>query len=74
MKKFLLLAVLVSPFAMADESTTNAPATAAKPEETVTLSQEVTAPLWERVRGAHERALKEGKVVASNTAAPKTTH
>lgn len=59
MKKLLLLCVFISPLAMADE--------AAKPEETVTLSQEATAPLFERVRGALNRAVKDGKVVATTT-------
>jgi len=58
MKFAVLFSILISPLAFAEGETT------ATTEETVSLSQEATAPLFERVRGAHTRALQTGKVVA----------
>lgn len=70
MKTIILLSFMLSPLAFADEAST---ATPPKTEETVTLSEEATAPLFDRIRGALGRALKDGKVVASSqSAAPAT--
>lgn len=63
MKYVLLVSILLSPVAFAEGETT-APATPAKTEETVSLSQEAIAPLFERVRGALVRAQQSGKVIA----------
>jgi hypothetical protein len=69
--------LLAAPFALAEDGATPAAATTtgtpAKTEETVTLSEEATAPLFERVRGAHLRAQQNGKVAAvtPSSAAPE---
>lgn len=68
MKTLALLSLLVSPVALAEEAPTAT--TPPKTEETVTLSEEATAPLFERVRGAHLRAQQNGKVASS--ASPMT--
>ena len=62
MKYVFLFSMLMAPvsFAEGEGATTTPP----KPEETVTLSAEATAPLFERIRGAHIRAQQSGKVVA----------
>ena len=72
MKKLLLLCVFISPLAMADDS--SAPANTGKPEETVTLSEQATTPLLERVRGTIIRAVKDGKIVATATTPAKKTN
>ncbi len=63
MKFVLLFSMLLSPAAFAEGGA--APAAApAKTEETVTLSAEATAPLFERTRSALTRAQQKGQVVA----------
>jgi hypothetical protein len=66
MKYAVLFSILISPLAFA-EGEAVAPA-APKTGETVSLSAEATAPLFERVRGAHIRAQQNGKVVAMSKA------
>ncbi len=53
--------LLFATIAMADEAPTTP-----RTEETVTLSEEATAPLFDRIRGAHMRAIKDGKVAATD--------
>lgn len=65
MKTIVIFAILLSSSAFAEESTTAT--TPPKTEETVTLSEEATAPLFDRIRGAHVRALQSGKVVATTS-------
>jgi|GEM_PF-4918270 len=60
MKFVLLFSMLLAPLAFAEGETPVTP----KTEETLTLSAEATAPLFERVRGALARAQQSGKVVA----------
>lgn len=60
MKFVMLFSMFLSPLAFAEGETPVTP----KTEETVTLSAEATAPLFERVRGALTRAQQSGKVVA----------
>ncbi len=64
MKFLVLFSILISPLAFAEGESGKPAATPATTEETVSISQEATAPLFERVRGAHTRALQTGKVVA----------
>lgn len=71
MKTILFLSLLLSPAAFADEATT---ASTGKPEETVTLSEQATTPLFERVRGTIIRAVKDGKIVATATTPAKKTN
>lgn len=71
MKNVVFLSLLLSPVAFADEATT---ANTGRPEETVTLSEQATTPLFERVRGTIIRAVKDGKVVATATTPAKKTN
>ncbi len=61
--KFLLFAVFFSlPFAIAHAEVVEIAAKSAKMEATVKLSAEVAKGLFDRIRGAHLRAIQRGSV------------
>lgn len=82
MKSLFLILCLAPLSAFCDESTTAAPAAAAKAGEEKTvetpkLTQEITEDLFLRVRGAHLRAVQHGKIlgkVASSPVQPTKTN
>lgn len=72
--KFVLVASLfLAPFALAHaDSGENSAPKAVKTEETVRLTDEASQGLFERIRGAHLRAVKQGKILAAVPSAPKS--
>jgi hypothetical protein len=72
MKYLALFSLLAGSVALAEDNAPTTPLSgASKTEETVTLSEEATAPLFDRVRGAHLRAQKNGSVAVRAETLPE---